>query len=65
MMEAIRSSETLAPTRATQRDIPEDVILHIHRCENLKFYTACSCLRRMKTPLSFEALVNVISAKRH
>jgi hypothetical protein len=35
-MEAIRSSETSVNARSTQRHIPEDDILHSHRCENLK-----------------------------
>jgi hypothetical protein len=38
MMEALRSYETSALTRATLRNIPEDTILHTHRCENLKSY---------------------------
>jgi hypothetical protein len=38
-MEAIRSSETYVHTRSTRRHIPEDGILHSHRCENLKSYT--------------------------
>jgi hypothetical protein len=37
-MEAIRSSETSVNTRTTQRHIPEDDILHSHRCESLKSY---------------------------
>jgi hypothetical protein len=37
-MEAISSSETLVYTRSTQRHIPEDCILHSHRCEYLKSY---------------------------
>jgi hypothetical protein len=37
-MEAICSSETSVHTRSIRRHIPEDGVLHNHRCENLKSY---------------------------
>jgi hypothetical protein len=40
MKEAQSSSETSVLTRATWRDIPENVILHSHCRENLKFHIA-------------------------
>jgi hypothetical protein len=50
MMVAIRSSDTPVLTRATQRNIPEDGILHCHCRENLKSYILnrrnyCLCLQ--------------------
>jgi hypothetical protein len=43
MKEALRSSETSVLTRATRRNIPEDVILYSHLCENLKSYILSHC----------------------
>jgi hypothetical protein len=43
MMEALSSSETSVLTRATWRNIPDNDLLHNHRRENLKSYTATVC----------------------
>jgi hypothetical protein len=42
-MEAIHSSERSVRTRSRWRHIPEDGILHSHRCENLKSYENFKC----------------------
>jgi hypothetical protein len=50
--EALSSSETSVLTRATQRNIPEDAILHSHRRENLKSYIIISYLGADKDQFS-------------
>jgi predicted nucleic acid-binding Zn ribbon protein len=56
-MEMIRSSETSVHTRSTQRHIPEDDILHSHRCEILKSH--------MEAIRPSEMSVNPRSTQRH
>jgi hypothetical protein len=53
-METIRSSETSVHTRSTRRYIPEDGILHSHRCENLKSYTIQASFTVPKQVFVFE-----------
>jgi hypothetical protein len=43
MKEALSSSKTLVLTRATQRNIPQDGILHSHCHGKLKSYIALTC----------------------
>jgi hypothetical protein len=45
MKEAPDSSETSVLTRDTQRNNPEDTILHSHRRENLKSYMEFLCCK--------------------
>jgi hypothetical protein len=42
MVDVIDSSKTSVIRRATWHNIPEDSILHSHRCAHLKSYTICS-----------------------
>jgi hypothetical protein len=51
MMEALSLSETLVLSRATQRNIAVDAILHSHRRENLKSYLWEIILRSVHTGL--------------
>jgi hypothetical protein len=45
MKEGLSSSETSVLTSATQRNIPEDAILHSHRREDLKSHIGTDHLR--------------------
>jgi hypothetical protein len=64
MIEALRSFGTPVLTEATRRNIPENGILHSHRCENLKFHifdqnrkqVECNFRSRNKLPVFCELL---------
>jgi hypothetical protein len=59
MMEVICSSETSVLTRTTQRNIPQDGILHSHCCENLRPFIEIRQFVRRPTCVS-QHILNVI-----
>jgi hypothetical protein len=56
-MNVIRSSETSVHRRYIRRHIPEDGILHSHRCENLKSYISGKFLFTRSSPIKLTNMI--------